>query len=71
MLLFLALTNNEISQLYFYSEVLEEAKWSKGDSTRPARAHKITVMVTISEESKDDPDVLHFEENLNSNYELI
>ena len=38
----------------YYSKVLEEAKWSRGDRGRPARAHEILVMIdSVDRESFD------------------
>ena len=34
---------NVNTDVYFYSLVKEEAKWSRGDSGRPAKAHKIEI----------------------------
>ena len=42
------------------SVILEDAKWSRGDTGRPARAHKVTVRFTVDSENLSSiQDALH------------
>ena len=60
-----------VMSVIILSEVIEEARWSKGDKKRPARAHRINVLVTFLEKSDTDADVKEFIEKLESSYELL
>ena len=35
--------------VFIPSVVVEDAKWSRGDSGRPARAHKVRVVFNVNE----------------------
>ena len=35
--------------MFIPSLVVEDAKWSRGDSGRPARAHKVRVVFNVNE----------------------
>ena len=42
------------------SLVVEDAKWSRGDSGRPARAHKVRVVFNVNDVHTDIPFTLLF-----------
>ncbi|KAK3701465.1 hypothetical protein QZH41_014545 [Actinostola sp. cb2023] len=50
-------------------EVIEKAKWSRGDSQRPARAHRIRISISLNDES--DSVVKVFQDKLQRDYELF
>ncbi|KXJ07160.1 hypothetical protein AC249_AIPGENE17310 [Exaiptasia diaphana] len=47
-------------------EVIEEAKWSRGDTRTPARAHKVKVGITFTD--KADPEIQRLLELLKKEY---
>lgn len=53
-----------VGYLFETSEVIEEAKWSKGDRRVPAKAHKIKVTVTVATSEISKSEVKEFLENV-------
>ena len=49
---------NQCSSFFFQSLVLEGAKWSRGDTGKPAKAHKVAISFRV------DPtkiDLIHYD----------